>query len=80
MKHNVFETKINYTLVKKEIDMLSAFTGHPPKYAVMSKDTSKEIIEKHSVGGTYASDTLAQLFGITVAYCEELSFGEIDIV
>lgn len=83
MKQNIFELKVNYAKIHEEIHKHAIRSGNPAKYIIMSKETAKGIVERTPDFGhnkSYDSDNLEKVFGISIAYCEELSLGEIEVV
>ena len=80
------EKLINFRKIHWGINKFRAeHRGDNPSYIIMSRKTKASIVDNYYFetvirGSLNNIDQEEKLFGISVAYCDNLEYGEVDIV
>lgn len=77
MKANII--KIDYTEIHKEISRQTS-PANMPQYCIMNQDTLKFLKKEGDSTYSLNEDTCNRIYGLKIAICPEIKFGEVDIV
>ena len=79
---NIIEQKVNLSSLGESIAFYINRYGKNPRFCVMSTKTCRAIKTYTSIQlqTTLDSNLSPRIFGMPIAFCEELDYGEVEVV